>query len=144
MKCSDASTLISAYLDNELTQADAQRIRLHIEDCSECGKTYQELKTLKQKMGQLSFPAPDEEVLKFLEEDPVSLAGQWSGWLLILIPVIILGSYGFYLFVTEPDTPILIRLLFAAFELGMLILFVTVARQRYFSYKTDKYRNVKL
>lgn len=144
MECRDASTLISAYLDGELTQADSQRMRIHIEDCPECGKTCSELRILKEKMGQLSYPDPDVEMLNLLENEQVSQLGQWSGWLLLLIPVIILMAFAAYQMLGEPGTPIIVRLLFAAFQLGMIILFITVLRQRLINYKKDKYRNVKL
>lgn len=144
MECHDASTLISAYLDGELTQADSQRMRLHIEDCPECGKTCSELHTLKEKMGQLSYPDPDTEMLNLLENEQASQLGQWSGWLLILIPVLILMAFAVYQSLSEPGTPFIVRFLFGAFQLGMAILFVTVLRQRLISYKNDKYRNVKL
>lgn len=144
MECRDASTLISAYLDGELTQADAQRMRIHIEDCSNCSKTCGELRTLKEKMGQLSYPDSDAEMIKLLEEEPVSQLGQWSGWLLVLIPLLVLMAFAAYQSLSEPGTPIIVRLLFGAFQLGMAILFLTVLRQRLLSYKNDKYRNVKL
>ena len=31
--------LISGYLDGELTQGDAQRVRVHLEDCAVCQRT---------------------------------------------------------------------------------------------------------
>jgi predicted anti-sigma-YlaC factor YlaD len=144
MECHDASTLISAYLDGELTQADAQRLRLHLEDCRDCARTHQELRLLKEQMGQLSYPNADAEMLKLLEHDAVSLLGKWSGWLLLLIPGLVLAAYGLYEFYSETGELILIKVLFGAFQLGMLILFITVLRQRLLTYKKDKYRNVKL
>ncbi len=143
MECDEAATLISAYLDGELTQADAQRTRLHIEDCSSCAGVFHELRSLKSEMGQLSYPDPDADMLNILESKGSAIA-RWSGWLLLLIPGLILAAYGLYEFYTDTTELLWLRLLFAAFQLGMLILFVTVLRQRLRVYKKDKYRNVKL
>ena len=144
MKCSDASALISAYLDRELTQADEQRMRLHLEECGDCSKTCKELRLLKSRMGELSYPDTDTAMLQLLERDTISVLGKWSGWLLLLIPTLILAAFTVYEVFTESGEPLLARVIYAAFALGMLTLFITVLRQRLISYKSDKYRNVKL
>ena len=40
--------MLSAYLDCELTQADRQRVRLHLEECAECRSAFEEMKALKR------------------------------------------------------------------------------------------------
>lgn len=144
MRCEEAVTQISAYLDGELTQQDSQRVRLHIEGCNTCGKTLKELRQVKETMGQLSYPNTDQEMLDRLENDLVTRTAQWSGWLLLLIPVMVLIGYGTYNFFTDPETPGVVRFFYGAFQLGMLILFGSVLRQRLMTYKNDKYRKVKL
>ena len=52
--------LISGYLDGELTQADAQRVRLHLEDCAECRVTADELAQLKEATMSSKFKIPDD------------------------------------------------------------------------------------
>ena len=52
--------LISGYLDSELAQAEAQRVRLHLEDCSECRATADELAQLKEATMSSEFKTPDD------------------------------------------------------------------------------------
>ena len=40
--------LISGYLDRELTQGEAQRVRLHLEDCAECRSLADEITRLRE------------------------------------------------------------------------------------------------
>ena len=42
--CEDIETLLSGYLDGELTQSDRQRVEVLMEDCEDCAKTFEEMK----------------------------------------------------------------------------------------------------
>ena len=53
-------TLISGYLDGELSQGDAQRVRLHLEECRTCRATADELTQLKEATMSSQFKIPDD------------------------------------------------------------------------------------
>ena len=144
MECNEAQVLISGYLDRELTQQDSQRVRNHLDTCEHCGKAHAELKLLKERMGGLVYPDADRETLAALERDMLSRAGQWSGWLLIALGILVMTGFGMYTFLSEPDTPGIIKFIYMALHLGLFILFIVVLRQRLMTYKNDKYRKVKL
>lgn len=144
MKCEEVEVLITGYLDGELTQQESQQVRLHIEGCKSCSKTYTELKQMKTEMSELSYPQTDAEQLAALENDLVTKTGQWSGWVLLLIGLLVMLGFGMYEFWTDPDVPGVVRFFYGAFQLGMLILFAIVLRQRLKTYRNDKYRKVKL
>lgn len=144
MECKQAEVLISGYLDNELTQQDAQQVRVHLDNCEACRTIFHELKQLKAQMGQLVYPQTDLEQLEVMEQDLVSRAGEWSGWLLILFGALLAFGYGVYKFFTAPDMPPLALLIHGAMTLGGFVLFLTVLRQRLMTYRNDKYRKVKL
>lgn len=147
MNCKEVEVLISGYIDCELTQQESQRVRIHIEECESCGKIYRELKQVKEKMGELSYPNTDLEMLEEMENDLLSNTGQWSAWILILVSAAIFTGIGLISlreFFTSPETPIMYRLATGGIMLGGIILFLTVLRQRLKIYKNDRYKKVKL
>ena len=144
MECNEAEVLISGYLDRELTQQDSQRVRNHLDTCEKCGKAFAEMKELKERMGGLTYPDTDRNTLAALEKDMLSQVGQWSGWLLIVLGILVMMGFGAYTFLSAPDTPGVVKFMYMALHLGLLILFIVVLRQRLMTYKNDKYRKVKL
>ena len=56
MNCEKASSLLSAYLDHELTPEERRLLRLHLLECAECAGELRELEALKGVLGRLSVP----------------------------------------------------------------------------------------
>jgi predicted anti-sigma-YlaC factor YlaD len=59
--------MLSAYFDEELTQADSQRVRLHLEDCEDCRAALREMTELQQLTSQMRFRQPPEAIMDALE-----------------------------------------------------------------------------
>ncbi|NPV53824.1 MAG: hypothetical protein HPY71_09920 [Firmicutes bacterium] len=61
MNCERVSSLLSAYIDREVTADEERAIRLHLADCEECTREYESLKTAKSLAGSLpSLDIPAE------------------------------------------------------------------------------------
>lgn len=144
MKCEKIEIMISGYLDRELTQQENQQVRVHIDECTSCNKVYKEMKTLKEKMGQLSYPKSDLEVLDELENDLFARSSAGVGWFLVILGAVFLVGMGVIEFVTSENTSWQEKGVIALIVLGPLALLATVIRQRVMTYKNDKYRKVKL
>ncbi|HHV62388.1 MAG TPA: hypothetical protein GXX51_07095 [Firmicutes bacterium] len=53
MNCEKVSSLLSAYIDREVTADEERVIRFHLADCEECAREYEALKTTKNLAGSL-------------------------------------------------------------------------------------------
>ena len=145
MNCEQIEIQISGYLDNELTQQQSQQVRLHIETCEHCDKIHRDLIKVKEQMGKLSYPKTDEQVLDEISNDLTATSTQGIGWVLVLIAAIIAAIMGFYEFFTAPGEGWTSeRIISVLFAIGGIFLFISVLRQRIISYKTDKYKKVKI
>ena len=148
MNCDDAELLLSGYLDNELAQQQEQHVRLHLDKCASCRQHYQQLRTMHGEIAGMRSVKVDAEQLDQLENEFLSKISRWSGFLFYGLGALVLVAIGFHDFITEflrnPDIPIIERLASGGMLLGMLLLFLSVLRQRLISYKTDPYRNIKL
>jgi uncharacterized integral membrane protein len=145
--CDQIEVLLSGYLDGELTQQEAQRVRVHLDTCAHCRQLHKDLTGLKAQMKHLSYPKSDEEILQAIETDLVASTGMGVGWVLLILGLLVaagVGAYGLYLFFAAPDVPLGVRIFYGLFIIGALALFIAVLRQRLITYKHDKYKKVKL
>jgi len=58
MNCRRVSSLISAYIDGELTGIEMLEIRRHLESCRSCTLQYESLRLTKQLLSRLAYAEP--------------------------------------------------------------------------------------
>lgn len=144
-QCHKAQELISGYLDNELTQQQRQMLRVHLESCDNCQAIYQDLKAMQESIGSLQYPECEEEKMDKILQEPVAKKISIVGWLLVTIPLAILFIYHLITIFTVGSFSLFsIKTIILLIEAGVLLLFISVLRQRLIARKNDKYRNVKL
>ncbi len=134
--------LLSGYLDGALSQQEAQRVRLSLEEDSELLQTFRELCLLREAALGTRFTAPKEIDWPELPQSPTSgysrLAGSLlvTGWLLLLT-VVGLGE----LFSGHHSW--LEILLFLGLPGGLVLLFLSVLLDRLKTIKDDRYLGVE-
>ena len=136
--------LLSAYLDDELTQEESQPVRLHLEECSACRTTYEQMKALREAAMTTPFPTVGDGQWDERPRSPLSRALRIVGWAMLLIW---LGGAGF-LALSElageaAGMPLEELILAIGLIGGALALFLSILVDRIRSYKTDRYRRVK-
>lgn len=132
--------LISGYLDNELEPELRVELENHLEECPRCQR---ELDSMRRLFWGTSaaFAAgslPQETWDEFLDNVYNRLERK-TGWVVFVFGALALALFGGYVFVMEPWTSALIKVLVAAPVAGLAILFVSVLRQRLENLKTDRY-----
>lgn len=135
-------TLLSGYLDGELTQADAQRVRLRLEDDAEARRLYEELETIRAaaRSTQLAVPADDA-----WSEAPASRHSRWlrrSGWMVIVGWVTVVLALGAWALWTSPESW-QEKLIVVAAVGGPTLLFLSILSDRLRRRRTDRYTRVK-
>src|SRR6266571_7454588 len=84
MNCEEARELITALVDDELTQVERSSIETHLDDCPRCQSAYEQERALKKEIHRvaLSISAPADLKRKILTDHgilPVE-AESLSGW----------------------------------------------------------------
>ena len=139
----DVQEILSAYLDDELVQADAQRVRIHLEDCADCREELRQLETLQKAASTTKFAIPTEAEMEQSENRMSVRAPRIAGWGLLLVGAALWAGYGLYMFVTNPVELTLENLIIGATVIGVALLFVSVLQQRLLEMPKDRYRGVK-
>ena len=102
-------------------------------------KEFERMKQLVNATSNLAVDIPPEEVWDTFLDGVYNRMERRTGWLIFVLGAIGLAGFGFYLFITEPWGPALSKLLIATPVAGLVVLFISVLRQRLFVAKTDRY-----
>ncbi|MDH3295262.1 MAG: zf-HC2 domain-containing protein [Acidimicrobiia bacterium] len=136
-------TMISGYLDGELTQGDTQRVRLHLEGCDGCRRLADDLRKLSDATMATDFRTPSDTQWDETPRTSASRLFHTSSWILGMIWVIGLVGFVVYQIATDGESTRfdgLIPLgLVATFGLAVLSALIDRVQTR----KTDPYRKVK-
>lgn len=135
-------TLLSGYLDGELTQADAQRVRLRLEDDPAARETIAQMRRIRQAARTTELPAPGDEEWN---EAPRSRGSRWlrgSGWGLIIVWALVVAGLVVWGLVTGPEAWWQ-KVLAAALIAGPVLLFASVLLDRIRIMRHDRYGRVK-
>jgi predicted anti-sigma-YlaC factor YlaD len=144
MTCSRTfdEALLTGFLDQELTQGDEQRVRIHLEDCERCRTLVADMQATREVSMMTTFKEPADDSWG---ENPRGIASRLSfglGWLLTVVWVVVTGGYALYHLATSPENltgKVLIFSGLAAF--GLLLLSVVLDRLKVL--QSDPYRKVQ-
>lgn len=135
-------TLLSGYVDGELTQADEQRVRIHVEDCAACRREMEAMQQLREVTMSSQFKVPADNQWSEAPRGTGSRLAFGLGWTFLIVWASIVGSYALWEFWASGG-PLGAKLLaFAPVSAGVL-LFLSVLIDRLKSMRTDPYRRVQ-
>lgn len=135
-------SLISGYLDGELTQGEAQRVRVHLEDCAECRATADDLRHLKEATMTTEFQVPDDT--QWDETPRTGLSGvlRNAGWAIAAVWLAI--TIGFVVWQVATDSENLFETVIVfGFWLAAGLVLLSVLIDRLQTRKTDPYRRIQ-
>ena len=97
--------LLSGYLDGALTQADEQRVRVHLEDCGTCRAQVEQMRRFREVIMSTKFDVPPDDQWS---EQPRSTASRLSfgaGWTIVALWALALGGYAAWELWTSDENP---------------------------------------
>jgi len=137
--------LLSGYIDGELTQQVRQRVRLHCEACAECSGELERLAEMRRRVGQSTLSNLDTAAWREKMDDNTVKTTRGAGWLLLIGGALVGGAFlAFELFSGASELSTLEKVIFGGIYGGLLLLFISVLRQRLIERKTDKYKDVEI
>ena len=97
--------LLSGYIDGELTQQDQQRVRLHCENCADCRRGLEELRTLRETMGKSNLSKVPQNIWRETMDDTAVKATRGIGWVLFIGGLLLVAGY--FVFTIIPEMSLL-------------------------------------
>jgi hypothetical protein len=136
--------MLSGYIDGELTQQDRQRVRLHCEVCQHCRRQLEDLRTMRDRVGAARLSTIDENAWRETMNDTTVRATRGIGWLLFIGGILLASGFAVYEIITDSSLSAFEKTIIGGIYGGLLLLFVSVLRQRLIERKTDKYKDVEI
>lgn len=133
--------LLSGYLDGALPQAQAQRVGLHLEDCGDCRRILDEIKTLREAAMETRFRVPADDSWPELPRTRPSWLSRSLGWTLLVAWAVVVTVVAVWRFVSNTGNPFEV-FLGLGLPGGLLLLFISVLLDRLRDLKTDRYTGV--
>lgn len=133
--------LLSGYIDKALPHHQAQRVRIHIEDCATCRELYEQLTSMRQAALETQFILPGEDEWPELPKTRLSSMSRSMGWLLLTSWTLVITVYALWRFFSQTGDPLEIFLVLGL-PGAFLLLFLSVLADRLKDLKTDRYRGV--
>ncbi len=147
MKCQESIILISGRLDGELTPEQELELEKHLETCELCRKEFEELSKLKEVTADMRFTDLPDRYWAGYWNDIYNRLERGLGWIFVSISAIIILGFGawelFNEFLMNQAVPILLRFGVGAGIIGLVILLVSVFRERLFAKKHERYEEVE-
>ncbi|MDJ0925868.1 MAG: zf-HC2 domain-containing protein [Acidimicrobiia bacterium] len=134
--------LLSGYLDGELTQGDAQRVRLHLEGCAACVSTMEQLSTLRETTMNTEFQIPEDTQWDETPRGALSRLFHNFGWLIAAGWVVGLVAYVIWQMATGSESVQWEGVLGFALLLALGLIVLSALLDRLKTRKNDPYRKV--
>jgi predicted anti-sigma-YlaC factor YlaD len=148
MNCEQIRILLSGMIDGELESGEKKTVSDHLVTCYACREEFARLKKLKEVTDDMKyFDLPDR-----------LWAGYWHGiysrlergigWILLSIGavlILVFAAWNFLQnFLLDPSVPLYLKAGVSALILGLIVLLVSIVRERLFSKRHDRYDEVEI
>jgi len=147
ISCEDVQIKMMGLLDNELNEQLSKQIFDHLEVCPDCKKKYDSFVQLKKDTSDMKFKKLPEMYWDDYWTHVYNRIERGFSWILVSLGAMILLVYGSYEvmheFYLDPENPLLIKIGAGILTVGMIVLFVSVLREKLMIRKIDKYRSIE-
>lgn len=139
--------LLMKALDGELSGEEKSEFEQFVERFDLCRDELNRYSRLKEVVMSISFKDPPGEVWDGYWMDVYNRIERGIGWILLSIGCIILVTYGVFHIVEsvihDPELGLIVKGAILATIAGLVVLFISTAREKLFVRKRDRYRGVK-
>lgn len=137
--CDQYQPLISGYLDKELDEESRRKLECHMAECPRCKADYEKMARIVAATDRLRIEIPPDEVWDSFIAGAYNRIERKTGWVAFVLGVVVLTVLGVFLFIVEPWASALVKILIAVPVVGLLVIFISVLRERIFLAKVDRY-----
>ena len=140
----DWDQLLTGYLDDELTQQDRQRVEQRMINEPTYRAQFDDLTSLQTDIAGLDFQPNKTTQWNELAPDVTSRTTRSLGWLTYIISTLFLVGYGLYEFIIAETENAFVKTAVLGIFLGLVLLLISVIKQRLVESKTDRYKDVEI
>jgi len=134
-------------LDGELSAEEREELERLLEADSRLREEWDRLSRLKEVTQSMALRKPPDEVWEDYWASVYSRLERGVGWILVSVGGIVLVSYGAWQgvqsLIADTDMPWFLKGAILAVTIGLVVLFVSVLREKLFTWSRDPYKDVQ-
>lgn len=135
--------LLMGRLDGELEPGQERELDEHLLTCAECRAELEEFRRMNEMAGRMRFSEPQDEAWDAYWRGIYNRLERGAGWMLVSLGAILLLGFGAFKLVeellTDPAVALVVKVGVSALLLGVVVLVVSLVRERVFGLKSDRY-----
>ena len=147
LNCNEISLNIMALLDGELDDENISQVTEHLESCEKCARDYTSLKKVKEVASKMKFKKLPEFYWDDYWKHIYNRIERGLSWLFLSLGTIIILCFAGWeflntLIVDEKIHPLLKWGIFILM-IGLIMLIISILREKIMVRKVDKYKEVE-
>lgn len=147
MECEEIQKLIMGYLDGEISDDQKKLVEKHLSECRKCKAEFDSFTRLKEVTDKVKLADLKEDIWAGYWKGVYRRIERGAGWFFLSIGAIILGALGAFQFFKslfqDPTVSIVVKIGVGALSLGVIVLVVSIIRERVFAYKHERYKEIE-
>lgn len=143
MECTRYQTDGMRLIDDELSQEERLQYQAHVRACAVCSRELDALGRVVKLTGELKLRVSDDAFWKGYWESIARRTERRLGFLFLAGGVVMFLLFLLYRALRSPQLFTYEGISIALILLGLIVLFISVARERYHEHKHDPYREVE-
>jgi hypothetical protein len=143
MECTRYQTDGMRFLDGELSPEERLQYQAHVRGCDVCRRELESLGRVVRLTDELKLRVSDDEFWKGYWEGVYRRSERGVGFLLLIAGAVAVLLYVVYRAVRSPDFLSYEGISVGVILLGLVVIFISVARERYHESKDDPYKEVE-
>lgn len=143
----DLRSLMMAVLDGECSDEERRKLDEALASDSPLREEWLKMRRVKEMTGMMQMNEPPEEIWERYWSSVYAKLERGIAWIFVSVGAIVLLSYGVWQVVQElvadPDVPGFIKLAIAAVAIGLVILAVSVIREKWIVGRSERYKDIE-
>ena len=143
MECNRFQTDGMRLLDNELTADEQKEYEEHVRGCDACRQELESFGRIVELTNEMKLRTPDDEFWDGYWESVYRRSERSAGFIMLIVGILAVLVWGVYHAVTSPEFMTYEGLSITIILVGLVVIFLSVVRERYHESKNDPYKGVK-
>jgi anti-sigma factor RsiW len=142
MTCSRMETDGMRYLDDEMSSNERIEFEEHCAQCDDCQQNLQSFRELQSLTRRIKMKDPTDEFWESYWKSIYHRIERKTAWILIIIGAVMLATSVSYQAIRSFGEVTIEKIALVVFIVGIILLLLSVIRERVHHYKADKYKDI--
>jgi uncharacterized integral membrane protein len=139
--------LLEKHLQGDMSVEEAKEFEDILQKDPSLREELNEQKNIKEEITKMQLKNPSREFWDKYWLNTYNRAERKLAWILVLIGAVIVISFAAVeavdQFISDAQTPLILKIGIAALTAGLVVLLVSVIREKFSTYKRDQYKEIQ-